>query len=117
MRNLWRLIASRTTGKIARRIEQPPMKLPPLIFWILLIACCPSLAAQDERFVELEEYPAKTRTYDLRSVQMIRGRICKTPEVCIAGEGAGRTALIGTDFRPGLVMIRRVGATHDRRIA
>ena len=56
------------------------MKLRPLIFWILLIACCPSLAAKDERFVELEEYPAKTRTYDLRSVQMIRGRICKTPE-------------------------------------
>ena len=48
------------------------MKLSPLIFSVLLIACGPSLAAEDERFVEFRELPAKTRTYDLRSVQMIQ---------------------------------------------
>jgi competence protein ComGC len=31
------------------------MKLSPLIFSVLLIACCPSLADQNERFVEFQE--------------------------------------------------------------
>jgi hypothetical protein len=48
------------------------MKLLALIFSVLVIACCPSLATEDERFVEFPEPPAKTRTYDLRSVHMIQ---------------------------------------------
>jgi hypothetical protein len=48
------------------------MKLSPLIFSILIIACCPLLAAQNERFVEFEEYPAETRIYDLSTVQIIQ---------------------------------------------
>jgi hypothetical protein len=48
------------------------MKLSPLILSVLLIACCPSLADQDGRFVEFPELPAKTRIYDLHTVQMIQ---------------------------------------------
>lgn len=48
------------------------MKLTPLIFSLLFITCGPSLAGQNERFVEFRELPAKTRTYDLRSVQIIQ---------------------------------------------
>jgi hypothetical protein len=47
------------------------MKLSLLIFSVLLIACCPSLADQSERFVEFQEL-GKTRTYDLRTVQIIQ---------------------------------------------
>jgi hypothetical protein len=48
------------------------IKLSPLILSVLFIACCPSLADQNERFVEFPVPPAKTRIYDLRTVQMIQ---------------------------------------------
>jgi hypothetical protein len=48
------------------------MKLSLLIFSALLLACCPSLAEENERFVEFPEAPSKIRTYDLRTVQMIQ---------------------------------------------
>jgi hypothetical protein len=48
------------------------MKLPSLIFSVLLVACCPLLADQNERFVEFPEPTGKTRTYDLRTVQIIQ---------------------------------------------
>jgi hypothetical protein len=50
------------------------MKLSPLIFSTLLIACCPSLADQNERFVEVPGccLPGKTRIYDLQTVHMIQ---------------------------------------------
>ena len=59
-------------GRSGRRIGQPSVKVPSLTFSVLLIACCPSLADQDERFVEFPDLPGKTRTYDLRSVQIIQ---------------------------------------------
>jgi hypothetical protein len=43
-----------------------------LIFSMLFIACCPSLADQDQRFVEFPFYGGKTRIYDLRTVQTIQ---------------------------------------------
>jgi hypothetical protein len=42
------------------------------IFAMLIVTSNRSLAGENERFVEFEEYPAKTRTYDLRSVQMVQ---------------------------------------------
>jgi hypothetical protein len=48
------------------------MKLSPLIFSVLLITCCPSLADENERFVEFPWPGGKTRTYDLRTIQMIQ---------------------------------------------
>ncbi len=50
------------------------MKLSPLIFSVSLIACCPALAAQDERFVEFPDFGhgGQTLLYDLRTVQMIQ---------------------------------------------
>jgi hypothetical protein len=48
------------------------MKPRAIIFSVLLIACCPSFADQNERFVEFSELPAKTRTYDLSTVQMMQ---------------------------------------------
>jgi hypothetical protein len=52
------------------------MKLSLLIFSVLLIACCPSFAAQDERFVEFSAPSGKTRIYDLTTVQMMHpGRL------------------------------------------
>jgi hypothetical protein len=41
---------------------------------ILLVICCPSLADQNERFVEVSEccLPGKTRIYDLQTVHMIQ---------------------------------------------
>ena len=48
------------------------MKLSPLIFSILFAACCPSLAGQDERFVEVPWANDQTLIYDLRTVQMVQ---------------------------------------------
>src|SRR3974377_1519425 len=41
---------------------------------ISLMVCCPSLADQNERFVEVSEccLPGKTRIYDLQTVHMIQ---------------------------------------------
>jgi hypothetical protein len=43
-----------------------------LVFLMSLLACCPSLAAQNERFVEFPFGQDQTLTYDLRTVQMIQ---------------------------------------------
>jgi hypothetical protein len=43
-----------------------------LVFLMSLLACCPSLAAQNERFVEFPFRQDQTFTYDLRTVQMIQ---------------------------------------------
>jgi hypothetical protein len=48
------------------------MKLPPLTFSILLLACCSALADENERFIEFPWPGGKTRTYDLRTIQMIQ---------------------------------------------
>jgi hypothetical protein len=43
-----------------------------LVSLMSLLACCPSLAAQNERFVEFPYGLDQTLTYDLRTVQMIQ---------------------------------------------
>jgi hypothetical protein len=43
-----------------------------LVFLMSLFACCPSVAAQNERFVEFPYGWDQTLTYDLRTVQMIQ---------------------------------------------
>jgi hypothetical protein len=48
------------------------MKQSPLIFLMSLLACCPSLAAQNERFVEFPLGLDQTLTFDLRTVQMVQ---------------------------------------------
>ncbi len=48
------------------------MKSSPLILLALAISCCPSLADENDRFIEFPEPPAKTRTYDLHSVQILQ---------------------------------------------
>ena len=49
------------------------MKLLPLICSALLIACCESLAAdQDERFVEIPFGRGQSKIYDLRTVRVIQ---------------------------------------------
>jgi hypothetical protein len=54
-------------------VELPQMKLsPPLIFFLLFLACSPSLAAQDEAFVEIPFGRGETKIYDLRTVRVIQ---------------------------------------------
>ena len=48
------------------------MKLSPLIFSVLLLACCPSSAAQDERFVEFSYVAEQTLIYDLATVRVLQ---------------------------------------------
>jgi hypothetical protein len=73
------------------------MKLSPLIFLVLLIAVCPSLADQNERFVEFLWVEGKTRTYDLRTVQMIQ---------------PGRFTILSTSIDDGDVMRFELAALH-----
>lgn len=48
------------------------MKLSPLIFTALLIACCSSLAEKNERFVEFSYIADQTLIYDLGTVRVIQ---------------------------------------------
>ena len=76
------------------------MKLSPLIFSVLLIACGPSLADDNERFVEFPWFAGKTRTYDLRTVQIIQ---------------PGRFTILSTSIDDGDVMKFRLKALDTLR--
>lgn len=67
------------------------MKLSGLIFSGLLIACCPSLAVENERFFEFREccLPGKVRIYDLQTVKTIQ---------------PGRFTIISTEINDGDLM-------------